>query len=153
VVVREGRPAVRVEFRRDPRDQPFGDREITIVGVMARANWLRPGGPRPLDAFAALDGFGGSDRLTAGGLSAGTLGAGSSSVVASLPRRQHRVLDRLRNGDSGKEVAIALGMTANTAREHVKRLCKRFNVSSRPELIARLFCGDEAKAASDRHQA
>jgi len=121
-------PAIRFEFRRDPGDRPFGDRELAIVGAMAGANWLHPAEPD-------------------------VPGTGLSAMIDGLPRRQHQDLDRLRNGDSSKQLAKTLGMTTNTAKEHVKRLCKRFNVSSRPELIARLYCGDEVKGAFDRGQA
>jgi DNA-binding NarL/FixJ family response regulator len=69
-------------------------------------------------------------------------------MLADLPTRQHEVLDLLRNGSSEKEAARSLHLSINTVKQHVKCLYRRFNVNSRGELIARLFCGDDCMPRS-----
>jgi DNA-binding CsgD family transcriptional regulator len=45
----------------------------------------------------------------------------------------------LAEGDSEQQVALRLGISAHTVHEHVKRLHRRFGVSSRGELLAHWF--------------
>lgn len=65
----------------------------------------------------------------------------SPSPVAAeaLPPRLRQVLVCLMEGDSEQQVARRLGISAHTVHEHVKRLHRRFEVSSRGELLARGF--------------
>ncbi|QEL17591.1 helix-turn-helix domain-containing protein [Limnoglobus roseus] len=62
--------------------------------------------------------------------------ATSADPQASLPPRLRHVLNGLLDGDSEKQVAARLGVTAATVHEHVKRLYRRFGVQSRAELLA-----------------
>jgi DNA-binding CsgD family transcriptional regulator len=119
VVSGAGGRATRVKFRRGRSDPPFGRREMTIVQVMARVGWLNPDEP------------------------------GQAHVLANLPRRQEQVLYHLRNGAGEKQIARSLNLSINTIKEHVQRLYHRFEVNSRGELMARLFCGDEAGSPGD----
>lgn len=57
--------------------------------------------------------------------------------VAELPNRVRQVLFCLMEGDSEKQVALRLGISRHTVHEHVRRLYRRFDVSSRGELLAR----------------
>ncbi|MHB2018127.1 MAG: helix-turn-helix transcriptional regulator [Candidatus Xenobia bacterium] len=54
-----------------------------------------------------------------------------------LPPRLHKVLEKLLLGYSEKEVAARLGYRNATIHKYVEELYRLFNVSSRPELMAR----------------
>lgn len=59
--------------------------------------------------------------------------------LAALPARRRQVLDRLLAGDSEKQAAAALGVSAATVHEHVAALHRHFGVTSRGELLARFI--------------
>lgn len=63
----------------------------------------------------------------------------SPIAAETLPPRLRQVLVCLMEGDSEQQVARRLGISAHTVHEHVKRLHRRFDVSSRGELLARGF--------------
>lgn len=63
----------------------------------------------------------------------------SPIAAETLPPRLRQVLVCLMEGDSEQQVAHRLGISAHTVHEHVKRLHRRFDVSSRGELLARGF--------------
>jgi DNA-binding CsgD family transcriptional regulator len=54
--------------------------------------------------------------------------------------REQTVLERLLEGMSSKEIALALGVSPHTVNDHLKAVHRKFGVSSRTELVARL-CG------------
>ncbi len=56
-----------------------------------------------------------------------------------LSPRLKQTLDRLARGAAPKEIAVDLGVSTHTVRQYVKTLYKRFDVSSRAELLAKLF--------------
>jgi DNA-binding CsgD family transcriptional regulator len=56
-----------------------------------------------------------------------------------LSPRERQVLDRLVRGESVKQVAARLGLSHRTVEGHVKSLHRKFGVSSRGELLARVF--------------
>src|SRR5262249_49392182 len=56
-----------------------------------------------------------------------------------LPPRLRQVLDGLLEGDGEKQVAARLGLSRPTVQEYVKALYRRFDVSSRSELLVRLL--------------
>jgi DNA-binding CsgD family transcriptional regulator len=56
--------------------------------------------------------------------------------VAGLPPRLAQTLGLLLNGDSEKQVAHRLDLSPHTVHVYVKKLYKRFGVSSRAELLA-----------------
>jgi DNA-binding NarL/FixJ family response regulator len=58
-----------------------------------------------------------------------------SSNGQALPPRLEQVLHCLLTGDSEKQVAGRLKISANTVNRHVQRLYRRFGVHSRAELM------------------
>jgi hypothetical protein len=62
---------------------------------------------------------------------------GGPDEKAALPFQLQRVLRYLLCGDSEKQVAVRLGLSAYTVNRHVQRLYRRFDVHSRGELM---FC-------------
>jgi DNA-binding CsgD family transcriptional regulator len=67
----------------------------------------------------------------------GRLALGAVQSASSLPPRLREVLWCLLEGDGEKQAAMRLGIRPQTVHEHVKRLHRRFGVSSRGELLAR----------------
>jgi DNA-binding CsgD family transcriptional regulator len=59
-------------------------------------------------------------------------------IPGDLPPRQRQTLERLMAGDSEKEAARRLGISIHTLHVYVKSLYKRFEVSSKGELMAKL---------------
>ena len=58
-------------------------------------------------------------------------------AIAGLPPRLRRTLECLLEGDSEKQVAARLGLSRPTVHEYVMALYRRFDVSSRAELLVR----------------
>lgn len=56
---------------------------------------------------------------------------------SDLPARLHQTLHELLQGASEKQIAIKLNLSQHTIHNYVKALHKRFNVSSRGELLAK----------------
>ena len=54
-----------------------------------------------------------------------------------LPGRLRQVLDRILAGDGDKQIAHRLNLSPHTVREYINELHRRFEVSSRSELILR----------------
>jgi DNA-binding CsgD family transcriptional regulator len=65
------------------------------------------------------------------------------SLTAGLSPRHGQTLLRLLEGDSEKQVAARLGVSPHTVHVYVKALHRRFNVSSRGELLARFVHSTE----------
>ena len=63
--------------------------------------------------------------------------AANQALAQGLPRRHLQTLQRLLEGDSEKEIAARLQVSPHTVHVYVKALYKRFQVSSRGELLAR----------------
>ncbi|MGH9464991.1 MAG: LuxR C-terminal-related transcriptional regulator [Thermoanaerobaculia bacterium] len=57
-------------------------------------------------------------------------------VDAELTRRQVQVLRRLAHGESPRAIAVALGMSVQTARSHVQAIYSRLGVHSRAAAVA-----------------
>ena len=57
--------------------------------------------------------------------------------IRGLSPRHIQTLDRLLAGDSEKQIARHLGISRHTIHVYVKAIYKRFEVSSRGELLAR----------------
>lgn len=57
--------------------------------------------------------------------------------ASDLPARLHQTLHELLQGASEKQIAIKLNLSQHTIHNYVKALHKRFNVSSRGELLAK----------------
>jgi DNA-binding CsgD family transcriptional regulator len=56
-----------------------------------------------------------------------------------LSRRQRETLKRLMQGDTEKEAARALGISANTLHCYVKEIYRVLQVNSRGELLAKCY--------------
>ena len=56
-----------------------------------------------------------------------------------LSKNQRNILEMMAMGASETEIGRALGLSFSGVRHHVKRLKKKFNVTTREELIA-LYC-------------
>lgn len=54
-----------------------------------------------------------------------------------LPRRLQQVFSHLLQGDSPRQIALCLGISVHTVREHIERLYERFGVHSREDLMAK----------------
>jgi DNA-binding CsgD family transcriptional regulator len=72
---------------------------------------------------------------------AGLPGDYGRSVPALSPRRR-TVLVMLLNGMSRKEIGHALGISPNTAKDHIEAIYAHFRVTSQVELVRRFYCGD-----------
>lgn len=62
-------------------------------------------------------------------------------ALTQLSEAQRRVLDLLLSGRSEKKVAAKLDLSPHTVHNHIKEIYRRFEVSSRAELLA-LFVSD-----------
>lgn len=65
----------------------------------------------------------------------------ASDHVPGLPERQRQVLLFLLSGLSSKQIADQMGLSLHTVNDHLKSLHRRFNVSSRGELLSKFFAG------------
>lgn len=67
-----------------------------------------------------------------------TLAKPISSCINELPKRLQQVAAELCMGHSNKEIARNLGISDETVKDHVRRLCERFNARNRTQLVAKL---------------
>jgi DNA-binding CsgD family transcriptional regulator len=58
--------------------------------------------------------------------------------LKALGPREQAVRDRIRDGDNTKTIAFKLKMSPRTVETHLDRLCLKFGVASRPELLVRI---------------
>jgi DNA-binding CsgD family transcriptional regulator len=58
--------------------------------------------------------------------------------LAGLPPRLQEVLGHLRAGHAPKQIAVTLGLSVHTVRDHIKRIYARAEVRDRSELMALL---------------
>jgi DNA-binding CsgD family transcriptional regulator len=58
--------------------------------------------------------------------------------LAGLPPRLEEVLTHLRAGHAPKQIAVTLGLSVHTVRDHIKRIYARAEVRDRSELMALL---------------
>ena len=72
-----------------------------------------------------------------GPLIGGRLARGRNGAAKPLSPRMRQTLDRLLEGDGEKQVARQLGLSLPTVHQYVTELYRRYNVSSRAELMAR----------------
>jgi DNA-binding CsgD family transcriptional regulator len=73
------------------------------------------------------------------GLSGTAIAIDPRGPFADLSPRLCQVLDALLEGDAEKQVAARLGISRHTVHDHVKALYRRFDVSSRGELLAAYY--------------
>ena len=67
-------------------------------------------------------------------------GVGAAAGL-KLPPRVRQTLEELLAGDQEKEIANRMGVSRHTVHVYVKQLYRKFNVSSRGELLARFVRG------------
>jgi len=65
--------------------------------------------------------------------------SGCDAVMAGLPPKQAETLGYLLDGLAEKQVALKMGLSYHTVHQYVKLIYKRLNVSSRAQLMARMF--------------
>lgn len=59
--------------------------------------------------------------------------------VGTISKREHEILDQITQGKKNKEIAAQLFMSEQTVKAHLSRIFKKFNVSSRAQLISLLM--------------
>jgi two-component system response regulator DegU len=59
----------------------------------------------------------------------------SSSLQASLSKREHQILDMIREGKTNKEIAEEYNLSVRTIETHRMNILRKFNVSNFDELI------------------
>ncbi len=102
-------------FYRTCDAQPFSDRDRFLLHlVSSEVRWLHEAGK---DTPAA-------------------------DYVAGLPQRLAQVLIFLLSGDSKKQIAAKLHVSYHTVDDYIKRIHRRFEVSSRGELLAKFLSGN-----------
>ncbi|HVY31999.1 MAG TPA: response regulator transcription factor [Polyangiaceae bacterium] len=62
--------------------------------------------------------------------------------LARLSQREKQVVELLTKGDTAKDVASKLGLSANTVRNHVKSIFAKLRVHSQIELLVKLRRGE-----------
>lgn len=68
--------------------------------------------------------------------------AGSSSKsreIETVSKREHEILEKITQGKKNKEIAAELFMSEQTVKAHLSRIFRKFNVSSRTQLISLLM--------------
>lgn len=69
----------------------------------------------------------------------GEFSAPAPDPSSDLSPRHRQTLQRLLAGDSEKQIAVRFGVSPHTVHVYVKALYRRFDVSSRGELLARFI--------------
>lgn len=64
-------------------------------------------------------------------------GIAPTNLHESLCRRERQTLELLLTGASEKEIAAQLGLSVHTVHQYVKAIYRRFDVTSRAQLMAR----------------
>lgn len=71
------------------------------------------------------------------------LGGGERANVLAqlygLTTREREVIARIAHGESGKQIAANLGLSAHTVQAHIDNACEKMGVRGRRELVAKLF--------------
>ncbi len=65
-----------------------------------------------------------------------------------LPNRQRQILDGLLSGEGEKQLAQELGLSVHTVHSYIRRLYRRFGVSSRAELFAVCYSAEDVNDSS-----
>jgi FixJ family two-component response regulator len=61
------------------------------------------------------------------------------AAAASLSPRQRQTLDRLVAGACPKDISVDLGVSLHTTRQYIKEIYRRFDVTTRAELMAKVY--------------
>jgi DNA-binding NarL/FixJ family response regulator len=62
-----------------------------------------------------------------------------NETIRRLPERSREVALLLCHGQSNKQIARSLGISAYTVKDHITRLCKRLDAHNRTELVQRML--------------
>lgn len=60
-------------------------------------------------------------------------------MSVQLTKRQHEVLRLLAAGEKPREIAITLGVSITTVRDHIRFLLAKFRARNQPEAILHAF--------------
>jgi DNA-binding CsgD family transcriptional regulator len=102
--------------RLGPKRRPFIDREINLLHLAAtELHWLHTTGRLQLSALTR------------------------PAAPPPLSPRLKEFLEAMLAGQGIKQIAYSLGISIHTAREHVQRLYRHFNVCGRDELMAKFI--------------
>ncbi len=63
----------------------------------------------------------------------------AGGTLGQLPTRSRAVAELVCHGQSNKEIARALGISAHTVKEHIAGLCRKLDAHNRTELVQRLL--------------
>ena len=74
--------------------------------------------------------------------------AGLLAQLYGLTPRERDVAARVARGESGKQIAAALGLSEHTVQAHIDNACTKIGVRGRRELVARLFVDSRAMRAA-----
>ena len=128
-----------------------------IGGVLAQLRWRRAHSPHAsLGSTLMVNGASGrryalhavhTEEYSAGAVRTvvtitpahATNGSAALAMRYGLSAREHAVLLRVARGESTKAIAAALKLSVYTVQDHVGRACERVGVTTRRELVARLF--------------
>ncbi len=62
-----------------------------------------------------------------------------SREIETVSKREHEILEKIAQGKKNKEIATELFMSDQTVKSHLGRIFRKFNVSSRTQLISLLM--------------
>lgn len=99
--------------------EPTGDSAVVAEDVVTRQRQMLA------DLCKSLGGVRQQDALR----------ADTQQIVDTFTPRQRQTLERLIVGDSEKQIARQLGVSANTVHVYVKAIYRAFDVNSRGELM------------------
>ena len=68
-------------------------------------------------------------------------GAGVAGIAAALISDTEKKKKKYDTGASDKEIAVALGLSTYTASQYVREILRLHGVSSRQQLMAKLYAG------------
>ena len=59
-----------------------------------------------------------------------------SMLMAEISEREHEVMSWIKHGKSNDDISIILGISPNTVKNHLKKIFKKMNVSTRAQAVA-----------------
>ncbi|MEE8241453.1 MAG: LuxR C-terminal-related transcriptional regulator [Nitrospirales bacterium] len=70
-----------------------------------------------------------------------------------MTEREHTVLQHLASGSTNKEIALTLGISEQTVKEHVKHIMNKTRTNTRTGMLARLLLATGPEGAREKNQA
>ena len=109
------------------------ERHVSALMRSRRGRWFPRGRPRAVhEGQIWID----NDCLKALLHKAGTISR--DGRIDNVSTREQQILDQIALGRKNKEIAAQLFMSEQTVKAHLSRIFKKFNVSSRTELLSHL---------------